>query len=209
MNDNTPLTLCLHKIANFVTKIWYIKVEQDLTAIEPKSTDLKEFELLYNSLNTSLERYADYFVGDLELARTIVNDLFVQLWFKSSKPENLNGYLYRAVKNACLNHLQQHKKNPLSFIGNEDLTKLSDLSENPFTLTNDAERLVFLDHVIAQLPEKRQLVFRMHRLEGFTYAEIADLLQISARTVEDHLSKAMQFIHSYAKDFLYKNLTEA
>lgn len=169
----------------------------------------KQFELLYNKLYSSLQKYAIYYVNDQEAANSIVNDLFVQLWFKTDQPLNMKGYLYQSVKNGCLNYLSHHKKNPLFYLENEELTELSDLTAMPDDSYSEPNHLKFLKQAISLLPPKRQLVFRMHRLEGFSYAEIADLLQISPRTVEDHLAKAMQFIHTRAKHFLYTNLIEA
>lgn len=171
--------------------------------------DFTEFESLYQRWGSILEKYACYYVKDNETARSIVNDLFVQLWFSKTKPDNLKSYLFRAVKNAALNDISRQKKNPVSYIEQAELTITSDLSSQRETITGDNDKLLFLQKVISRLPERRQLVFRMYRLEGFSYAEIAELLQISARTVEDHLSKSMQFIHKESKHLLDQKLTEA
>lgn len=187
----------------------HVKAAPDYTDVASKSFDLAHFELLYNTMSSSLQKYADYYVKDPEAAKSIVNDLFVQLWFKDRQPEQIKGYMYRAIKNACLNYLEHNKRSPLSYLEQDELTQLSDLYIAPHELSLESDRLKFLQKVIAALPEKRQLVFRMYRLEGFSYVEIAELLQISVRTVEDHLSKSMQFIHIRAKHILHTNLTEA
>lgn len=186
-----------------------LKAEPGYTDVEPKSYDLDQFELLYNSMSSSLQKYADYYVRDIEAAKSIVNDLFVQLWFRSGLPEQIRGYMYRAVKNASLNYLQQNKRNPLSYLEHDELTQISDLHAVYSDISFESDKLKFLQKIISELPEKRQLVFRMYRIEGFSYIEIADLLQISVRTVEDHLSKSMQFIHARSKHFIHTKLTEA
>lgn len=56
-----------------------------------------------------LHQYAFYFVKDEETAASLVNDLFVQLWFNKTKPDNMKGYLFRAIKNSAINFLKQHK----------------------------------------------------------------------------------------------------
>lgn len=187
----------------------HLKVEPGNTDVESGSYDPEQFELLYNSMSSSLQKYADYYVRDIEAAKSIVNDLFVQLWFKHAQPGQIKGYLYRAVKNACLNYLAQSKRSPLSYLEQDELTQIADLHIVHQEVGFESDRLKFLQKVIATLPEKRQMVFRMHRLEGFSYAEIADLLQISVRTVEDHLSKSMQFIHARSKHLIHIKLTEA
>ena len=156
-----------------------------------------------------LQKYADYYVNDKEVAISIVNDLFVQLWFTKKNPENLNGYLFRAIKNAALNHISSQNKNPLSYIEHTELTVVADLSAQPEDNAHEADQLRFLEKVISMLPERRQIVFKLFRLEGFSYLEIADLLQISVRTVEDHLSKSVQFIHKESKHLVHQKLTEA
>lgn len=187
----------------------HLKVEPGYTDIESKSYDLEHFELLYNSMSSSLQKYAEYYVRDIEAAKSIVNDFFVQLWFKNRQPEQIKGYMYRAIKNACLNYLEQNKRSLLSYLEQDELTQIADLHIVHDEVSFESDKLRFLQKTIAALPEKRQLVFRMYRLEGFSYAEIADLLQISVRTVEDHLSKSMQFIHARSKQLIHTNLTEA
>lgn len=186
-----------------------LNAETDYLEIDRKLPDLAGFELLYSSMSSSLQKYADYYVRDTEAANAIVNDLFVQLWFKTGQPSQIKGYLYRAVKNASLNYLEQHKRNPLSYLEQDELTLISDLREAQQEISFEPDKLGHLQRAISLLPPKRQLVFRMYRLDGFSYAEIAELLQISVRTVEDHLSKSMQFIHAQTKQFFHTNLTQA
>ena len=166
--------------------------------------DLVYFESLYKDLNISLRNYADYFLQDPELSFTVVNDLFVRLWFSPKKPDNLKAYLYKSVKNQALNHLKKNKKNFLSYLNQPDLTQVAEQIPETVATEEDTDQLAFLQKTINMLPKKRQLVFKMYRLEGFSYAEIADLLQISTRTVEDHLMKSMQFIHARAKHLVDK-----
>lgn len=186
----------------------HLNAAPGVTEIESTPNDLIQFELLYRSLSSSLQKYADYYVKDIEFARTIVNDLFVQLWFKKEQPDNVKGYMYRAIKNACLNHLTRQKRSPLSYHDQDELTVMADFYLEIQEVSTESDKLKFLEKVISLLPQRRQLVFRMYRLEGFSYAEIADLLQISVRTVEDHLAKSMLFIHTRAKHLVHVNLTE-
>lgn len=182
--------------------------ESDFTEITLEQLDLPRFEMIYRHWNTLLQRYSEYYVKDHEASRSIVNDLFVQLWFSKKQPDNLKGYLFRAVKNASLNHLKKQGNIPLTYVEETELCIISDLSVRVADI-EASDKLQFLQKIIGLLPERRQLVFRLHRLEGFSYAEIADLLQISVRTVEDHLAKSMQFIHAHAKHLVDANLTEA
>ena len=171
--------------------------------------DLIQFEEIYRRWSTLLQRYANYYVRDDEASRSIVNDLFVSLWFGKKQPDNLKGYLFKAVKNAALNFISSQKRSPIAYLNEPELTLVSDLSTVDLDEGNESEKLQFLQKVIGMLPERRQLVFKLYRIEGFSYAEIAELMQISVRTVEDHLAKSMQFIHAQAKHLVNENLTEA
>lgn len=199
----------LYVITTFVSDNMSLNAGSVTTEEKLDHLNLIEFELMYQRWSALLQRYANYYVRDEEAAHSIVNDLFVRLWFDKSHPENLKGYLFKATKNASLNFITRQKRIPISYLEESALTIASDLTV-PITLADDkSDKLEFLQRVIESLPERRQLVFKLHRLEGFSYAEIAELMQISVRTVEDHLAKSMQFIHRHAKQLVDVDLTEA
>lgn len=175
----------------------------------PARLSISAFELLYKRWNTILCRYAIYYLQDENSSQSIVNDLFLQIWAKARSIDNIKSYLFRSVKNACLNELALQKRTPVSYIETEELIKVSDLASWSINHKESSDKMDFLQKVISTLPPRRQLVFRMHRIEGFSYAEIADLLEISTRTVEDHLSKSMIYIHAECRHIVYEKLTEA
>ena len=181
----------------------------EITSNNEIDWDSTEFNLIYQRLSVLLQKYSLYYVKDEEASRSIVNDLFVKLWFDKKYPENLKGYLFKAVKNSSLNYIASQKRSPLTYLEESDLTLISDVKVNVVYDDLISDKLAFLHKVIELLPERRQLVFKLYRLEGFSYAEIAELMQISVRTVEDHLSKSMQFIHIRAKQLVDTKLTEA
>ena len=169
---------------------------------------ISAFELLYKRWNTILCRYAIYYLQDENSSQSIVNDLFLQIWANPRSIDNIKSYLFRSVKNACLNLLTVQKRSPISYFETEELISLSDSAT--FSVPQVySDKMDFLQKVISTLPPRSQLVFRMHRIEGFSYAEIADLLEISTRTVEDHLSKSMMHLHARCRHIVYEKLTEA
>jgi RNA polymerase sigma factor (sigma-70 family) len=168
-----------------------------------------DLAMLYKRWSILLRGYAEYYLNDSEEASSIVNDVFLQLSSQKNDIENIKGYLFKAVKNAALNQISSNKRKKIQYLESQDLAVLSDLSQPAVFPPSESAQMDFLQKTIAQLPQKRQLVFRMHRIEGFSYAQIAEFLQISHRTVEDHLAKSMKFIHEHAKHFFNEQLTEA
>lgn len=183
--------------------------EESIALPEQEGVDSEQFELLYSNWSLMLQKYAIYFLKDQAAAETIVNDVFVKLWLSGNAISYPKTYLYRSVKNACLNYLAQQQQQVVSYLAQDELQNISDLNVYHHQVPEESERLKFLEKLIDQLPPKRQLVFKLYRLEGLSYAEIAELLNISIRTVEDHLSKSMQFIYANAKHLLHQNLTES
>lgn len=185
---------------------------ETLTKIEQEK-DLEQgytnVELLYKRWASILKNYANYLLNDDETSSSIVNDVFIKIWNTSHKIDNDKAYLFKSVKNAALNYLGSQHKKTVSYFDTYELTTISDISQPQEFLAEESDQLIYLQKLISKLPQKRQLVFRMHRIEGFNYSEIAELLQISPRTVEDHLAKSMKFIHENCAQFFNQHLTEA
>ncbi len=165
--------------------------------------DEKALEVLFRAHFDGLCRFAMGYVKDEGEAREIVQDAFVNLWEKRetidpSKP--VKSYLSSTVRNKCLNHLRDHKK----FSG--DLLALENLSadkgyDQPDKLVEKeiSDRIAF---AIAELPEKCREVFLLNRHHHLKYQQIADKLEISVKTVETQMSKALQHMRIRLAEYL-------
>lgn len=158
-----------------------------------RTLDDKAFEDLYRRMYPTLKKYAVYLVKDVEEAQLILNDVFIAIWKNKVQLLNEKAYLFRAVKNGANNY---HKNSRTGFqhLEDEEAQEVADLRADPFQsyVYKDRTRMLYL--LIDQMPERRRLIFYMYRIEGFSYKEIATLLDISVRTVEDHLVKGFQFL---------------
>ncbi|PYF74831.1 RNA polymerase sigma-70 factor [Pedobacter nutrimenti] len=156
--------------------------------------DEKTFEDLYRRMYPTLKKYAVYLVKDTEEAQLILNDVFISVWKNNTMLSNEKAYLFRAVKNASLNYHKSPKPGFWHLDGEDEAPEIIDLKETPDQVLQNKDRNRMLYALIDQLPERRRLIFYLYRIEGFSYKEIANLLDISIRTVEDHLVKGFQFL---------------
>jgi len=165
-----------------------------------KEGDIHAYEDLFRSYYEPLCRYACRFVGNTDTAEEIVQDLFYVLW---KERENLNiftsvnGYLYRSVKNKSLQLLEKVKIR-------EDYQNM--YAENADTVTfNPQEELEYkeleqlIERTLNRLPDRRRKIFRMNRMEGKKYNEIALELHISVKTVEAEITKALKVLRNNYK----------
>ena len=162
------------------------------------SKDLTRFEELFKGLFKPLCAFAMKFTGDLDTAKNLVHEVFIQVWekFDSLPPEsNYKSYCYTAVRNKCLNHIRDKKK----------FVMLHDADHEPQitnTTLETAELQQKIETAIAALPEKCRMVFELNRIEGLKYSEIADKLNISIKTVEAQMSKALTIMREHLREFL-------
>lgn len=159
-----------------------------------KRFDEKSFEDLYRRMYPTLKKYATYLVKDTEDAQLILNDVFISIWKNGTILSNEKAYLFRAIKNAATNYNKAPKANLLRIDNEEEAQEMIDLKETPSQAVQNKDRNRMLYALIDQMPERRRLIFYMYRIDGFSYKEIGSLLDISVRTVEDHLVKGFQFL---------------
>jgi RNA polymerase sigma-70 factor, ECF subfamily len=134
-------------------------------------------------------------------AEEIVQELFVRLWEKREDTHietSVKNYLFRAVKNHCLNYIRHSKIK-------DEYFRISSVGTNIFSeedYDSQTELMQKIEESIASLPEKRREIFRLSRQEGLKYREIAAKLNVSIKTVETQMGFAIKSLREMLKDFL-------
>ena len=134
-----------------------------------------------------------------ESAEEIVQDLMVNFWEKRHQLEpaiSLKAYLYRAVYNNSVHYVKNDNKYPKTDV-DEAFTLGADF-ENILEQT-ELEGKIF--NLIEQLPTECKKIFKLSRFEELKYKEIADQLNISVKTVETQMSRALKFIKINLADY--------
>ena len=176
--------------------------EKDLI-LRLKEGDQTALELLFHFYYPGLVMYSIQFTADRMEAEEIVQDFFVRFWQRHQQiilTDSLKGYFFSSVKNGCLNFLK-HKKVEEKFI--KKMLELSDrhLAYDP-DLYLDSELQEKVKNSIDLLPEKCREIFIMSRINGQKNDEIASALEISKRTVETQISKALKVLRFELKDYV-------
>lgn len=161
------------------------------------------FELLFRHFYESLCNYANNILNDTDEAEDIVQQTMITIWEKRSALQitvSLKSYIYRAVHNSALNQIRKNKVRS-DYAG--EVQYAGDISETTTTGWLEGKELdIQIQEAINNLPEQCRLVFKLSRFEGMKYSEIANHLNISAKTVENHMGKALKQIRIQLKDFL-------
>ncbi len=164
--------------------------------------DQTAFELLFHFYYPGLVVYATQFTTDRNEAEEIVQDFFVRFWQKHnqlSPSDSLKSYLFLSVKNGSLNFLK-HKKVEERYIREMSELSVTHLVYDPeFYVSSELQEKV--KNAIDLLPEKCREIFIMSRIRGMKNEEIADELNLSKRTVETQISKALKVMRIELKEY--------
>ena len=168
-------------------------LQQQLTHTEDETAYVRLYRIYY----TSLFQFSFSFVKNRSAAEEIVSDVFMQLWQIRKKLDtisNLTVYLYTCIRNHSLNYIRKNKRETTSTLDGESFS-VPCSSANPEQLYITAELAKKIDEVIEQLPEKCRIIFKLVREDGLKYREVAEVLDISVKTVETQMGIAMKRIN--------------
>lgn len=160
--------------------------------------EISNYRKLYMQYAPMLLRFAEKFVSPF-FSEDIVHDVFLKIWDKQvfSLPEpEVKNILYAAVRNACIDYLRRVSLEQ-EFVDKRAVQlKLDELNfyEGAEELFMRKDLMIHVMKKIDELPERRREIFRMSYLEGLKTAEIADKLNLSTRTVENHLYRTLLFL---------------
>lgn len=163
----------------------------------------EEFEQIFNLYYRSLCKYLLLFTSDFEMIEDTVQSIYVKLWEdrNSISVNYIKTYLFVSAKNRVLNSIrdQQKRKDLLQDYFINELTK-----EQADDIIDMDEFISLVEKSVNELPPKTQKVFRLSRYDNMSYKEIADKEDISVKTVENHISKALQRIRKKLKTYYKK-----
>ena len=161
------------------------------------------FEEIFRKYYQSLCNYANSILKEMDEAEEVVQNLFLSIWEKRNDLEiniSLKSYLYRAVHNHCLNRIKHLKVREEYQQYAVNFYDASYESVSQTVMKNELETKI--EEAIRKLPEQCRLIFRMSRFEELKYHEIAEQLELSPKTVENQIGKALKILRVELAEYL-------
>ncbi|GET34905.1 DNA-directed RNA polymerase sigma-70 factor [Prolixibacter bellariivorans] len=155
------------------------------------------FEILFRKHYSVLCAYAYGFVADYGLSEDIVQEVFFKLWTDKGRiaiETSVKAYLYQMVRNTSLNYLKHKNVIKQYEIANKDESNY--IGESLDELLIGKELNAKIQAAIEKLPTERRKVFLLSRMDGLKYKEIAEKLNISIKTVENQMGKALSTLRT-------------
>ncbi|MDR0430256.1 MAG: RNA polymerase sigma-70 factor [Tannerellaceae bacterium] len=158
------------------------------------------FKFLFMKYFPKMKYFISHFVKSDAVAEELSQDIFMKIWEnreKLSKIQSFNSYIYRMSKNISLNYLE-HK-----YLEDVYLESYQEETETSIESELYAREIELLEQLtIDQMPSQRKMVYVMSRKKGMKNEEIAAVLGISKKTVENHLNLALKEIRKVLTLFI-------
>lgn len=149
-----------------------------------KKGDYKSYEILFRMYYAKFVHYAESIVEDRDVAKDLVQEAFMKVWLnRNNLKENLsiNNFLFVLVRRSALNFIRDRKIA-------ESLDESLILVDNQEYIDDN---IVQLESIIDSMPSQRRTVFKKSRQEGLRNKDIAQQMNLSEKTVERHITLAM------------------
>lgn len=175
-------------------KLWVIKVREG---------DKSAFNKLFVKFYSPLCKFAWRYVRSSHISEELVQDAFLEVWeLRASldSDKSIKSYLYQIVRNRALNHLKhksiarEHNKD-IAWINSTPITQLHNFKEQ-------SEFVRAAQKAIDELPDGARQIYKLSRKDGLTYREIAEVLDLSPKTVESQMSRALKILRRELSDYL-------
>ncbi len=165
--------------------------------------DRGAYRELFLLLYAPLSKFAWRYVRSNHIAEELVQDVFLEIWEGRERldpQQNVKSYLYQSVKNKALNHIKHQEtaeehNNTIQWLNERIATQNHHLDE-------ESRFVQAAKKAIEDLPEGARNIYKLSRKDGLTYKEIADVLEISPKTVESQMSRALKILRRELAKFL-------
>jgi len=160
------------------------------------NNDANAYKELFLHYHKRLLNFSVTITHSKESAEEVVSDVFLKLWINRSTLttiENFHLYIYIVTKNLSINRALKEKKEQ-SFSLDEAVVNTKNIYFDPeqLMITSEMQKRIWL--AIETLPPKCQLIFKLIREDGLKYKEVAELLNLSVKTIENQMTIALKRI---------------
>lgn len=160
------------------------------------------FDFFFNYYYPGLCVYAQKMISIPEQeARDLVQDVFVKFWNDREKSDirfSIRSYLFASVKNRCFDLLRKKDRN----IKVQEITNEVSVADELFETFVLSELEALFNKSLDKLPERCREVFELSRFKGLKNREIAAMLNLSEKTIENQITKALHILKTELKDYL-------
>jgi RNA polymerase sigma-70 factor (family 1) len=163
-----------------------------------EKNDEQAFGRLYMAYLHNLLQFANSIIKNDQLAEEIVSDVFVRIWQNRKNIdsiENFKLYLYISTKNTALNYLSRHFRKEIVSL-DEISMHIPLVAYNPEQLLITSEAVKRIEQEISKLPTRCRLIFKLVKEDQLKYNDIAKLLNISVKTIDNQMAIAVKKISS-------------
>lgn len=181
------------------------KEQYTIWAEDIKQSGRRAFDAFFRAMYPQLVKFAASYTKEKSSASDIVQDSFVSLWQKRSAidpKQSLKAYMYRIVRNRALNYLRNRSSeiSQSEIIINEELQPEDKVDSREEVNELSGKFSEWID----QLPERQQEAFELSRFEGLSHTEIASVMDVSPKTVNNHIVAALKQLRSQYEEYAEK-----
>jgi len=166
--------------------------------------DEKAFKELFDRYAFRLVRFANTFLNHHELSEEAVSDVFFKLWVHREtlvQLENFEAYLFKAVRNTALNYLEHERRQKSECLDDLNVDVIVDRISPEISMITEELRLA-VEKAMNDLPPRCKLIYNLAKVEKMRYKEIADVLNISVKTIDHQVAIAIKKIAEVIRDHL-------
>lgn len=169
-------------------------IEKD-TLIQLKEGNPKAFSRIFSQYSQRLYFFALGYLKSEKEAEEIVQETFLKLWERREHLDltlSFHAYLFKIAFNFIQKRIQRQVKD--DELKHELADELVNFDQHTSNLVNYHHLLQHINRLIGHLPPRQAQILKLRKLDGYSTAEISDMLQLASKTVEAHLTAALKFL---------------
>ncbi|MDR3246641.1 MAG: RNA polymerase sigma-70 factor [Prevotellaceae bacterium] len=178
----------------------YTKSEETELVARVKNGDTQAFTLLFYSYKDKLSGFLLNLTGSADESKDIVQDVFMKIWQDREnidKIKNFNAYIFKSAQNRMIDNLRKFSRERFSLTDLDDANIMEENTEKPDEIFFEKEKRLIFQDAVNKLSAQQKKIYQYHREQGKLLKDIAQEMNLSLSTVQNHMNKAIKNIREY------------